>query len=63
MAVTTFHGIWGASVIEGEKGMSGAFPWWVTVNNAHHIDKVVQELENLTALLIEDYLIKALRLV
>ncbi|XP_044060909.1 uncharacterized protein LOC122880151 [Siniperca chuatsi] len=34
----------------GEKGISGILPWWGTVNNAHKIDHLAIDLENLTAL-------------
>ena len=39
-----------------EKGFGGVFPWWGTVNNAHKIDELALELENLTTLVGEGFL-------
>ncbi|XP_060925473.1 uncharacterized protein LOC132999740 [Limanda limanda] len=43
-------------VSPGEKGFGGFLPWWGTVNNAHKIDEIAMELENLTALVGEGFL-------
>ncbi|KAM7405932.1 hypothetical protein PAMP_000345 [Pampus punctatissimus] len=40
---------------EREKFMSGLFPWWGSVNNAHDIDKLHVQLENLTTIMSQGF--------
>lgn len=40
---------------EGTKFVAGLFPWWGTVNNAHNVDKLHVQLENLTRIVSDAF--------
>ncbi|KAG7999569.1 Syncytin-2 [Nibea albiflora] len=40
---------------EGTKFLGGIVPWWGTVNNAHNIDKLHVQLENLTGIISDGF--------